>query len=193
MAETSGCPRRQSWRCPADVGSLRSNKSVQLSVVADGAAAMAYLRREGKYVEATRPDLILLDLNLPKMGGWEVLAQIKADDDLQSIPIVILTTSSAEEDVNECYKLNANSPHTEHQQFLADKRLVATAQGGRSHCQHKITGRFQLATSSYHPNKSPVICFADSGTNGRRSGMGQRCRLLAHEYRYCAATECPLL
>ena len=86
-----------------------TNKSVKLRVVPDGVAAMAYLRREGKYADTPRPELILLDLNLPKMGGREVLAQIKADDSLKTIPTIILTTSAAPEDIEECRKLQANS------------------------------------------------------------------------------------
>jgi two-component system, chemotaxis family, response regulator Rcp1 len=86
-----------------------TNKSVKLHLVRDGLAAMAYLRREGKYADAPRPDLILLDLNLPKMGGREVLAQIKADDGLKTIATIILTTSVAPEDIQECEKLQANS------------------------------------------------------------------------------------
>jgi chemotaxis family two-component system response regulator Rcp1 len=68
-----------------------TKKFVKLRVVPDGVAAMAYLRREGKYADAPRPDLILLDLNLSKMGGREVLAQIKADDSLKTIPTIVLT------------------------------------------------------------------------------------------------------
>jgi CheY-like chemotaxis protein len=86
-----------------------ANKSVQLQVASDGVEAMAYLRREGIYAKAARPDFILLDLNLPKMSGREVLAQIKADENLKSIPTVILTTSGAQEDIADCYKLQANS------------------------------------------------------------------------------------
>jgi chemotaxis family two-component system response regulator Rcp1 len=86
-----------------------TNKSVKLHLVRDGLAALAYLRREGKYADATRPDLILLDLNLPKMGGREVLAQIKADESLKTIPTIVLTTSVAPEDIHECEKLQANS------------------------------------------------------------------------------------
>jgi CheY-like chemotaxis protein len=70
---------------------------------------MTFLRREGKYANAPRPELILLDLNLPKMGGREVLAQIKADAGFRTIPTIILTTSAAPEDVEDCYKLQANS------------------------------------------------------------------------------------
>lgn len=76
--------------------------------VMDGAAAMSYLRREGAYVDAPRPDIILLDLNLPKMNGREVLAEIKADEDLRRIPVVVLTTSSSEEDIVKSYNLHAN-------------------------------------------------------------------------------------
>jgi chemotaxis family two-component system response regulator Rcp1 len=79
-----------------------------LHVVGDGEAAMDFLRRTGKYVKAPRPDLILLDLNLPKKDGREVLAEIKADDDLKRIPVVILTTSKDEEDILKSYNLHAN-------------------------------------------------------------------------------------
>jgi len=79
-----------------------------LNVVGDGEAAMAFLRKKGKYAAATRPDLILLDLNLPKKDGREVLAEIKADEHLMRIPVVILTTSKAEEDVLKTYNLHAN-------------------------------------------------------------------------------------
>jgi len=79
-----------------------------MSVVSNGVEAMAYLRREGKYVDAPRPDLILLDLNLPKKDGREVLAEIKADERLRRIPVVVLTTSCAEKDILETYDLHAN-------------------------------------------------------------------------------------
>jgi CheY-like chemotaxis protein len=79
-----------------------------LSVVADGVEAMAFLRREGKYVNAAHPDLILLDLNLPKKDGREVLAEIKADEQLRRIPVVVLTTSNAEQDILKTYELHAN-------------------------------------------------------------------------------------
>jgi CheY-like chemotaxis protein len=81
----------------------------QLNVVNDGVKALAYLRREDDYADALRPDLILLDLNLPRMGGHEVLEQIKSDTDLQRIPVVVLTTSDAEEDVLRSYNLHANA------------------------------------------------------------------------------------
>jgi chemotaxis family two-component system response regulator Rcp1 len=79
-----------------------------LHVVDDGVKAMAFLRHEGPYSDAPRPDLILLDLNLPRKDGREVLAEIKADARLSSIPIVILTTSKADEDVLKSYALHAN-------------------------------------------------------------------------------------
>jgi CheY-like chemotaxis protein len=79
-----------------------------LSVIEDGEEAMAYLRRRGPYAKATRPDLVLLDLNLPKKSGREVLAELKADPLLRRIPVVVLTTSSAESDIVKSYELHAN-------------------------------------------------------------------------------------
>jgi CheY-like chemotaxis protein len=81
----------------------------RLHVVSDGVEAMAFLRKEGSYADVPTPDLILLDLNLPKMDGREVLAAIKEDEKLRSIPVVILTTSEAEEDVLRSYSLHANA------------------------------------------------------------------------------------
>jgi chemotaxis family two-component system response regulator Rcp1 len=80
----------------------------QLSVVDDGVAAMQYLRREGEHASAERPDLVLLDLNLPKKDGREVLEEIKQDPDLRRIPVVVLTTSRAEQDILRSYDLHAN-------------------------------------------------------------------------------------
>jgi len=79
-----------------------------LSVVPDGVEALAFLRREQKYADAPRPDIILLDLNLPRKDGREVLAEIKSDAALKRIPVVVLTTSQAEEDVVRSYDLHAN-------------------------------------------------------------------------------------
>ena len=79
-----------------------------LNVTRDGVEALAFLRREGKFAHAPRPELILLDLNLPKKDGREVLAEIKADKDLKRIPVVVLTTSQAEEDILRMYNLYAN-------------------------------------------------------------------------------------
>jgi two-component system, chemotaxis family, response regulator Rcp1 len=88
---------------------LESSKfNNNLQVVDDGEKAMAFLHREGPYSDAPRPDLILLDLNLPKKDGRQVLAEIKADPQLMRIPVVILTTSRAEEDVLKTYNLHAN-------------------------------------------------------------------------------------
>ena len=80
----------------------------RLSVVGDGVEAMAFLRHEGQYGGAARPDLILLDLNLPKKSGREVLSELKQDADLRRIPVIILTTSKSERDILEAYNLHAN-------------------------------------------------------------------------------------
>lgn len=80
-----------------------------LNVVTDGVEALAYLRREGRHAKAPRPDLVLLDLNLPKKDGREVLEEVKEDPDLRTIPIVVLTTSDAEGDVIRSYELHANA------------------------------------------------------------------------------------
>jgi two-component system, chemotaxis family, response regulator Rcp1 len=79
-----------------------------LNVVKDGVEAIDYLKKKGKYTSAKRPDLILLDLNLPKKNGHEVLAEIKQDEDLKVIPVAILTTSESEQDVIKTYKMHAN-------------------------------------------------------------------------------------
>ena len=81
----------------------------RLNVASDGVEALAYLRREGRFGDATRPDLILLDLNLPRRDGRQVLADVKGDTDLRRIPVVVLTTSEAEEDVLRSYDLHANA------------------------------------------------------------------------------------
>jgi CheY-like chemotaxis protein len=82
--------------------------SNNLNVARDGVEALAYLRQEGEYASAPRPDVILLDLNLPKKDGREVLAEIKEDPDLRRIPVVVLTTSLAEQDILRSYNLHAN-------------------------------------------------------------------------------------
>ncbi|WP_329106958.1 response regulator [Micromonospora sp. NBC_01699] len=81
----------------------------RLTVVCDGAEALAYLRREGQYSDVTLPDLILLDLNLPRRDGREVLREIKNDEQLCRIPVVVLTTSQADEDILRSYQLHANA------------------------------------------------------------------------------------
>ena len=80
----------------------------RMSVAWNGEEALSYLRKEGRFFDAIRPDLILLDLNLPRKGGREVLAEIKADPRLKCIPVVILTTSQADQDISESYKQHAN-------------------------------------------------------------------------------------
>jgi chemotaxis family two-component system response regulator Rcp1 len=98
---------------PADVrlteeGLKRAKVLNRLNVVEDGEEALAFLRREGSYADAPRPDLIFLDLNLPKMDGRQFLAEIKSDPVLNHIPVVVLTSSDADEDVLKAYKLQAS-------------------------------------------------------------------------------------
>ena len=98
-----------------------------LSVVVDGVEAMAFLHREGPYVNAPRPDFILLDLNLPKKDGREVLAEIKAEKNLKTIPVVVLTTSNAEKDIMKTHDLHADSYITkpvDFSQFMDIVKLV---------------------------------------------------------------------
>lgn len=101
-----------------------ANMSIKLHVASDGVEAMAFLRKEGAHVDAPRPDLILLDLNLPKMDGREVLAHIKRDESLKTIPIVILTTSGAEADIVKSYQLQANCYLSKPVQLDAFQSLV---------------------------------------------------------------------
>ena len=99
----------------------------RLTVVSDGAEALAYLRREGEYADAVRPDLILLDLNLPRRDGREVLAEIKNDPELYQIPVVVLTTSQADEDILRSYQLHANAYVTkpvDFERFIAVVRQI---------------------------------------------------------------------
>jgi chemotaxis family two-component system response regulator Rcp1 len=98
---------------PGDVRLTReafreADEAVDLHVAVNGSDAMSFLRREGAHSDAPRPDLILLDLNMPKMDGREVLAHLSKDDDLKTIPTVILTTSDAEPDIQISYRLHAN-------------------------------------------------------------------------------------
>jgi chemotaxis family two-component system response regulator Rcp1 len=114
---------------PGDVRLTReafrdANPSIHLHVAPDGVEAMAFLRRQGAYAKAPRPDLILLDLNLPKMDGREVLVHIKEDDSLKTIPTVILTTSDAEVDIVKSYQLRANCYLTKPVQLDAFESLV---------------------------------------------------------------------
>jgi chemotaxis family two-component system response regulator Rcp1 len=114
---------------PGDVRLTReafreANGAVVLQVAVDGVEAMAFLHQDGAYVNAPRPDFILLDLNLPRMDGREVLAQIKADDRLRTIPVVILTTSEADADILKSYELNANAYLRKPVTLVAFERLV---------------------------------------------------------------------
>jgi two-component system, chemotaxis family, response regulator Rcp1 len=114
---------------PGDVRLTReafrqSNISIHLHVAIDGVEAMAFLRRQGDHIDAPRPDLILLDLNLPKMDGREVLSCIKDDKALKTIPTVILTTSDAEQDIVTSYQLQANCYLSKPVQLDAFENLV---------------------------------------------------------------------
>ena len=97
----------------------------RMHVVEDGVEAMEFLRREGRFGDAPRPDLILLDLNLPKKDGREVLAEVKSDPDLKRIPVVVLTTSQAEEDVVRAYNLHANCYVTKPVDLAQFMKIVA--------------------------------------------------------------------
>lgn len=101
----------------------------RLSVVEDGVQAMEFLRRENDYAQAPRPDLILLDLNLPRKDGREVLAEIKADEKLKSIPVVVLTTSQAEQDVLHAYALQASCYVTKPVDFRQFMEVVKAVEG----------------------------------------------------------------
>src|ERR1700675_389060 len=101
-----------------------ASRSIHMHVARDGVEAMAFLKRQGAHVHAPRPDLILLDLNLPKMDGREVLAHIKQDDSLKTIPTVILTTSEAEVDIVKSYELQANCYLTKPVQLDAFESVV---------------------------------------------------------------------
>lgn len=86
----------------------RANLTIHLEIVEDGVEALAFLNREGRYSQMPRPNLILLDLHLPKKDGIGVLTAIKTDSNLRDIPVIILTTSDAQEDIINCYKMDAN-------------------------------------------------------------------------------------
>jgi two-component system, chemotaxis family, response regulator Rcp1 len=103
-----------------------ANHAVNLHVATDGVEAMEFLRREGAQANVPRPDLILLDLNLPKMDGHEVLAEIKKDDSLRQIPTVILTTSTAGDDVAKSYRLQANCYLSKPVEFQKFEKIVVS-------------------------------------------------------------------
>ncbi|TBR18227.1 response regulator [bacterium] len=102
----------------------RSKLLVMISVVSDGEQALKFLRRQEPYVGVVRPDLVLLDLNLPKVDGREVLKSVKADEDLRVIPVVILTTSAADTDVLKAYGLGGNCYITKPVGFEEFRRIV---------------------------------------------------------------------
>jgi chemotaxis family two-component system response regulator Rcp1 len=106
-----------------------ANASIRLHVASDGVEAMAFVKQEGPHANAPRPDLILLDLNLPKMDGREVLAQIKGDDYLKTIPTIILTTSGAQADILRSYQLHANAYVSKPLQLDAFQSLVSSING----------------------------------------------------------------
>ena len=101
-----------------------ANNAVHLHVATDGVEAMTFLKREGPHAHAPRPDIILLDLNLPRMDGREVLAQIKQDGNLRMIPTIILTTSDAEADILKSYQLQANCYLSKPVELDAFERVV---------------------------------------------------------------------
>jgi CheY-like chemotaxis protein len=116
---------------PADARLMRealkdAKVQSQISIVSDGAQALEFLRHEGKYKDAPRPDMILLDLNLPKKDGREVLAEIKNDPDLMLIPVAVLTTSQAHQDIIKAYKLHANCYITKPMELEHFARVVQT-------------------------------------------------------------------
>jgi len=108
----------------------------ELAIVKDGVEAIAYLRKEGQYSDVQRPDVILLDLNMPKMDGLEVLAEIKKDPDLKTIPVVILTTSEDERDIMTAYRLYASSFITKPVEF---DKFLEVAKGIKSFYVNVVT------------------------------------------------------
>ena len=88
---------------------LEAKVLTRLHIINDGVAAVEFLKKEGRYGESPQPDLVLLDLNLPKMSGFEVLAKMKQDATLRAIPVIILTSSNAETDIRKCYETHANA------------------------------------------------------------------------------------
>jgi CheY-like chemotaxis protein len=114
---------------PGDILLIREAFSEQkvgnvLSVVSDGVEAMKFVRGEGEYADRERPDLVLLDLNLPRKSGAEVLAEIKSDPELSTIPVIVLTTSSAEADIMGSYRMHANAYITKPVDFERFREIV---------------------------------------------------------------------
>jgi len=107
----------------------QTNESCRVHVVNDGVEAMEFLRRQGSHVNAPRPDLILLDLNMPRKDGREVLLEIKNDEKLKSIPVLVLTSSSADQDIHKAYSLHANCYITKPADFARFKAVINAIQG----------------------------------------------------------------
>jgi len=119
---------------PGDVMLTRENLETcnilnDLNVVSDGVEAMEYIHKTGKYKNAARPDLILLDLNLPRKDGREVLAELKSDGDIRRIPVVVLTSSSAERDIVQSYDLNASAYVTKPVDLAGFGEIVRAIEG----------------------------------------------------------------
>jgi chemotaxis family two-component system response regulator Rcp1 len=124
---------------PSDVylmqEAFRSSRSgSRMHVVEDGSQALAFLRREPPFASAPRPDLVLLDLNLPRQDGLSVLEEMKADPELRKIPVIVLTTSTAEADVDRCYELNANCYIAKPVDFEEFERVIREIDSFWLHC-----------------------------------------------------------
>lgn len=104
--------------------SLRNHKQTTLDRVRDGLEALDYVKRSGQYHDRRRPNLVLLDLQMPRMSGHEVLRTLKTDEDLKTIPVVVLTTSDAEEDRGRAYRLNVNSYLVKPSDFETFRRMI---------------------------------------------------------------------
>jgi len=106
-----------------------SKLSIEIDVVSNGVAAMDFLRRKGEYADKTRPDLVLLDLNLPLMDGREVLKAIREDQEFTDLPVVVLTTSEDEGDIHKAYKLHANCYITKPVDFVRFTEIIRQVEG----------------------------------------------------------------
>jgi len=113
---------------------LKEAPVVNVHLVQDGVEAMAFLRREGDYENAPRPDIILLDLNTPRKDGREVLSEIKTDHSLRSIPVIVLTSSSAESDIHHAYSLQANCYITKPSDFTHFKEVIRSMENFWFNC-----------------------------------------------------------
>ncbi|MBM3933513.1 MAG: response regulator [SAR202 cluster bacterium] len=108
---------------------LKMNKRIgNLTVARDGEEAMAALKRQGRFAETARPDLILLDLNLPKKSGHEILAEIKADPNFRRIPVIVLTSSTSEHDIQRTYEMHANCYISKPFEFVKYREVLKTLQ-----------------------------------------------------------------